>query len=159
MNEDNKETFSEAVKTKILNEVWNNRTVCVVLIIATFVSGVNVIFWYNVELFENLELIKLIILAICISFPMLLLCMFLAFILEWHIRDKHVEEMNSKVMLTVAAICAIIFNLQLVILKIVIGDLSFREGFCTNIISYVVVLGILTFSESRKYKARLKCNS
>lgn len=159
MSKNSRQGFSEAVKGKILDEVWNNKSICIILIIATFVSGINIIFWYDVDLFIQLDLIKLIILATCIPFPILLLCVLLTFVLEWYIRDKDIERMKGKTIAIVTAIYTIIFTLQIIMLKMIINDFSIESAIKTNIVSYVIVFIATTLHENKKYRTRMESNS
>ena len=66
MKKSSNKSITEAIRDKVLNEAWNHKAIYLAIIIATFVSGINMIFWYDRELFKSLDTIKLLIIAIVV---------------------------------------------------------------------------------------------
>lgn len=157
MKKSSNKSITEAIRDKVLNEAWNHKAIYLAIIIATFVSGINMIFWYDRELFKSLDTIKLLIIATCITMPTLFECILLVFILEWYICDKKTQKMRGEIIAMLAAIFAILFNLQIIILKIIQQDTQNTESIVRiNIISYIIIFVTTVLAERWKYKKRMK---
>lgn len=141
----------------LLKEIMNNKLVILITIAATIISGALLVFVFKPELYEGLDILKLILLSVCVTLPMYFLNIALAFNIELYKCDREYSKMNDIMIMDLAGIISILETIGIVVIKMFsYNDFSVKDAIILCIVYYILTSVITILLEKKRYTDRKK---